>query len=79
MSAAEGKVTLKIPRPLYLRLSCLVEESGFNSVTDFIVYVLRYLASSRGDRPPDPTFKEKGLSPEEITAIRKRLKLLGYF
>ena len=39
----ETKVTVKIPRPLYRKIQQVVEESGFNSPTDFIVYVLRDL------------------------------------
>ncbi len=35
------KVTLKIPKPLYDHISRLIEGSGFNSVTDFVVFVLR--------------------------------------
>jgi len=41
----EFKVTIKIPRPLYTRIQELIEGSGFNSATDFIVYVLRDLVS----------------------------------
>ena len=67
------KVTIKIPRVLYQRLGQIVEGTGFNSVTDFVVYVLRDLASShvaKGD---------EGLSADELDAIRQRLKALGYF
>ena len=39
----ESKVTVKIPRPLYRKIQQVVEESGFNSPTDFIVFVLRDL------------------------------------
>ena len=43
---ASGDVTLKIPRPLYERLQQVIEGTGFHSVTEFCVYVLRDLASS---------------------------------
>lgn len=66
------KVTIKIPRPLYNKVQQLIEESGFNSPTDFIVYVLRDVLSQhesdRGDR----------FTPEELTAIRQKLRRLGY-
>jgi Arc/MetJ-type ribon-helix-helix transcriptional regulator len=70
-------VTIKIPRPLYLRLKALISETGFHSVTEFVVYVLRDLAASapeagaRGeaDRP---------LDAGETDAIRRRLAALGY-
>jgi hypothetical protein len=69
---SDGKVTIKIPRRLYDRLRNIIEDSGFNSVTDFIVYVMRDIASvgitEGGDR----------LTREEIEQIRRRLKNLGY-
>jgi len=72
MSLQKDKVTIKIPRPLYDNLSEIIKESGFNSVTEFIVYILRDLISSRSNR------QEPALSKEEIEAIKKRLKSLGY-
>jgi len=77
---SEGDVTLKIPRPLYLQLKQVIEGSGFHSVTEFAVYVLRDLVSHHGHRkepaadPPDV----EALTPQEIEAIRKRLESLGY-
>jgi len=68
----KDKVTLKIPRPLYERLKTVIEGSGFSSVNEFVVYILRDLMSSKD-------VDKKELSAEEIEAIRKRLKNLGYF
>jgi Arc/MetJ-type ribon-helix-helix transcriptional regulator len=65
------RVTLKIPRPLYDKIKTVIEESGFSSVNEFVVYVLRDLISASKDK--------KELSAEEIEAIRQRLKNLGYF
>jgi len=74
MSPMENdRVTLKIPRPLYEKLKTVIEGSGFRSVNEFVVYVLRDLiALKQGDA-------EKDLSKEEIDAIKQRLKNLGYF
>jgi len=72
MKKEKSKVTIKIPRPLYEGLSEVIEGSGFNSVTEFIVYVLRDLISSR------PLKHEPSLSEKEIEMIRRRLKSLGY-
>ncbi|MCK4837103.1 MAG: CopG family transcriptional regulator [Candidatus Aminicenantes bacterium] len=66
------KVTLKIPRPLYDRLSTIIKESGFSSVNEFVVYVLRDLVSLGFN-------DNKELTKEETEAIKKRLKNLGYF
>jgi hypothetical protein len=67
-------VTLKIPRPLYERLRQVIEGTGFHSVTEFSVYVLRDLVSSQ----PAPSATEDGLTSEEVAAIRRRLQSLGY-
>lgn len=68
-----GDVTLKIPRPLYERLQQVIEGTGFHSVTEFCVYVLRDLASSHA-----PSVDEESLTHDEVVAIRHRLRSLGY-
>jgi hypothetical protein len=75
------KVTLKIPRPLYDQLRKIVEGTGFSSVNEFVVYVLRDLTSSGKPMPtkrpkslPDPS----GLTDEEIRIVKQRLHNLGY-
>jgi hypothetical protein len=80
----DSHVTLKIPRPLYEQLKQVIAGSGFHSVTEFAVYVLRDLVSHHGRgietlRPaPEPATDVDPLSPEEIEAIRSRLSSLGY-
>ncbi len=67
------RVTLKIPRPLYEKLKTVIDGSGFRSVNEFVVYVLRDLiALKQGEG-------DKDLSKDEIEAIKQRLKNLGYF
>ena len=86
---AEADVTIKIPRPLYAQLKQVIGGSGFHSVTEFIVYVLRDLmshhAGGRGlpaiQATPPPATAEGDVDPlsaDEIEAIRKRLSSLGY-
>jgi flagellar motor switch protein FliG len=89
-SPPDSHVTLKIPRPLYEQLKQVIQGSGFHSVTEFAVYVLRDLASHHGgrvvsavssDEVQQVTEEASGvepLSPEEIEAIRRRLESLGY-
>jgi len=72
MKTQKEKVTIKIPKPLYQNLREIIEGSGFNSVTEFVVYVLRDLISSRTVQ------KEPSLSKKEIEIVKKRLKSLGY-
>ena len=68
----DNKVTIKIPRPLYNNLKLLIEDSGFNSVNDFIVYILRDIVSnSKIDTAAQ-------LSKEEIETLKERLRNLGY-
>lgn len=68
----ENKTTIKIPRELYQKLGEMTRGTGFSSVTEFIVFVMRTLASGgkikEGDR----------LTEEEVRAIRERLRRLGY-
>lgn len=68
----DNKVTIKIPRPLYNNLKLLVEDSGFNSVNDFIVYILRDIASN------STIDTGEQLTKEEIETIKERLRNLGY-
>lgn len=76
----ETKVTVKIPRPLYRKIQQVVDGSGFNSPTDFIVFVLRDLM---GDTPtakadPTPDVDPKEFSQAELDDIRRKLENLGY-
>jgi len=76
----ESKVTVKIPRPLYRKIQQVVEESGFNSPTDFIVYVLRDLMGEADTAQPDANEAEasKDFSQDELDDVKRKLKNLGY-
>jgi hypothetical protein len=67
------KVTLKIPAELYGSLSELIEGTGFSSVTEFAVYVLRDVAA--GGKLEEGL---SGYSAREVLAVRDRLRALGY-
>jgi Arc/MetJ-type ribon-helix-helix transcriptional regulator len=71
MAKEKDKVTIKIPRPLYDKLKVVIEGSGYNSVTDFIVFVIRDLVAQAA-------VSEKQLSEIEVEKIKQRLKNLGY-
>ncbi|HMQ15037.1 MAG TPA: hypothetical protein PKC49_03600 [Phycisphaerae bacterium] len=66
-------VTLKIPADLYRNLGRLIEGTGFRSVTEFAVHVLRDLAAGGKLR-----HETTGLTPQEVELVRKRLAALGY-
>lgn len=67
----ESKVTVKIPRPLYRKVQQVVEGSGFNSPTDFIVYVLRDLMGEAEEQAGE-------FNPDELEEVKRKLKNLGY-
>ncbi len=68
----ESKVTIKIPRPLYRKIQQVVEESGFDSATDFVVYVLRDLMGEA------ETHEEPDFTQDELDDVKRKLKNLGY-
>ena len=70
-SKSSGKTTLKLPTPLYRGISTLIDGAGYNSVTDFVVYVLRDLVGrcERLGRAP---------SEGELDETRRKLRNLGY-
>ena len=68
----ENKVTIKIPRELYLKLKIMIRDTGFSSVSEFIIFVMRSIASG-GEIGDEDT-----LTADEIRAVRERLKKLGY-
>jgi len=67
-----SKATIKIPRPLYEKIGHLIEGSGYNSVTDFICYVLRDIVSAHGGVSGAP------YSEEELAQVKEHLRRLGY-
>jgi hypothetical protein len=69
----QSDVTLKIPRPLYERLSKVIEGTGFHSVTEFCVYVLRDLVAVH-----QADLEAEEMTHEEVSAVRRRLRALGY-
>ena len=71
-SKTSDKVTLKIPRPLYNKISRVIEGSGYNSVTDFTVYVLRDLVASHD------AARQSASESDDIQQVKKRLRALGY-
>ena len=66
------RVTLKIPRPLYEKLKHVIENSGYRSVNEFVIHVLRDLVAEHVS--DDPT----ALTSHEVSIIRQRLRHLGY-
>jgi Arc/MetJ-type ribon-helix-helix transcriptional regulator len=78
----ESKVTVKIPRPLYRKIQQVVGESGFNSPTDFIVFVLRDLMgeadAAQAAAEAEAAAQTHEFSQEELDDVKRKLKNLGY-
>jgi len=62
------RVTIKIPKELYDKLTEIIKNTGFSSVTEFIVFTMRTLAMGGKIKEKDK-FKK-----EEIREIKRRLK-----
>lgn len=71
----ETKVTVKIPRPLFRKIQQVVDGTGFNSPTDFIVYVLRDLM---GEAESEAHGEAPEFTQQELDEIKRKLKNLGY-
>ncbi len=68
----KDKVTIKIPRELYETLQQMIEGTGFSSTSEFIVFVMRTLASTGKIK------EENRLTEKEVQVVKERLKKLGY-
>ncbi|MCK4682295.1 CopG family transcriptional regulator [Candidatus Bipolaricaulota bacterium] len=66
------RVTLKIPRPLYEKIKAVIDDTGYRSVNEFVVYVLRDLMAGQ------PQEGQLRLTEQEVQIVRDRLRKLGY-
>ena len=66
-------VTLKIPGELYGNIQKVVQGTGFRSVTEFAIHVLRDVCA--GGKLQHGA---AGLKQPEVDAVRDRLRALGY-
>ena len=66
------RVTLKIPRPLYEKIKAVIDDTGYRSVNEFVVYVLRDLMAGQ------PQEGQLILTEREVQIVRDRLRKLGY-
>jgi len=66
--------TVSIPVTLYRRIRELIEGTGFTSVSQFVIYILREVISSM----EDDKLRSQSLPEDEKLRIIERLKKLGY-
>ncbi len=72
---AKDRVTIKIPRELYDKVAERIGGTGFRSVSEFVIHVIRDIAAS-GKLTPEES--PDSLNQREIQMVRDRLKTLGY-
>jgi len=65
--------TVSIPVTLYERIKNLIDDTGFSSVSQFVIYILREIASDMEEEKISSS-----LTDEEKNEIIERLKKLGY-
>ncbi|RSN69832.1 CopG family transcriptional regulator [Candidatus Korarchaeum cryptofilum] len=65
--------TVSIPKPLYDKIKKRIEGTGFTSVSDYVVYVLRELLASLEEEESEEPFTRK-----EREKIKEKLRALGY-
>ena len=70
----EGYTTVSIPVTLYRRIQELIRDTGFTSVSQFVVYVLRDVVAEMEREK----LQAEGVSEEERQRILERLRKLGY-
>ncbi|MEM2292172.1 MAG: hypothetical protein QXX41_02755 [Nitrososphaerota archaeon] len=66
--------TVSIPVTLYRRIKELIKDSGFTSVSQFVIYILREIAISMEKEK----LSENTLSEDEKKQIIEKLRKLGY-
>lgn len=73
-SQRDGYTTVSIPVTLYRRIQELIRDTGFTSVSQFVVYVLRDVVAEMEREK----LQAESLSEEERQKIIEKLKRLGY-
>ncbi|MGC8652001.1 MAG: ribbon-helix-helix domain-containing protein [Candidatus Micrarchaeia archaeon] len=74
MSATERKyTTITIPKPMYGKLSRIIEHTGFSSVSDYVTYVIRETIAEIEEN------KKAGKGGAKAKSeVLKKLHALGY-
>jgi len=65
--------TVEIPADLYEQIEGRIKETGFESVSDYVTYVLREVLASLEEEEKEEVFTE-----EEEEKVKERLRALGY-
>jgi Arc/MetJ-type ribon-helix-helix transcriptional regulator len=67
------KYSVEIPEDVYKKIEGRIEGAGFDSVSDYVTYVLREVLASLEEEEEEQVFSE-----EEEEKVKERLRALGY-
>ena len=70
--------TISFPQELYEQIEELVPETGFRTVTEFILYYTRRAVAKIQNRKGKVEKAIDDLSPKEAEKIKAKLRKLGY-
>jgi len=73
MSDEKKYTTVSIPVQLAEKIEKRIKNTGFNSVSSYVTYVLREVLSSLEEEK-----KEEVFTKEEEEKVKERLRALGY-
>jgi Arc/MetJ-type ribon-helix-helix transcriptional regulator len=68
----EAEYTVSIPKPLAEKIKRRIEGTGFRSVSEYVIYVLREVLASLEEE------ERVEFTEEEEEEIKRRLRALGY-
>jgi Arc/MetJ-type ribon-helix-helix transcriptional regulator len=66
--------TISIPTPLANKIKNRIKDTGFNSLSSYVTYVLRQVISSIEEEEQE----KEAFSKEDEEKIKERLRALGY-
>ena len=70
--------TISFPLELYQQIEELIPETGFRTVTEFVLYYTRRAVAKIQSRKGKVERAVDDLSPKEAEKIKQKLKQLGY-
>ena len=73
MTDEKKYTTVSIPIQLAKKIEERIKDTGFNSVSSYVTYVLREVLSSLEEEKKDEVFTK-----EEEEKVKERLRALGY-
>ncbi len=71
--AEESKRVIQLPDDLYQEVEKRASESGFDSVDNYVIFVLKEVTSEETEED-----ESSGYSPKEEKEVEERLRNLGY-